>query len=200
VKPPARNMTPKMSNGAEDPPVKGKSRPLTDFTTEVDVTADPLVVVDPNGGTVVAVSPVVVEFAGRVVVLAAGAVVGDDGNVVDVVEVGGVVVVEVVGGVVVGVVVVDGIVVVGSGTGSQNCTVEIPGRLLPCPTVGRPAFENDPSRCGGESVMRTEPERPLTITTDTGSVECQLAPRDDACDSVTTALLPAGLSNTYRRP
>src|SRR5664279_865606 len=83
VKPPAKNMTPKMSNGAEDPPVKGKSRPLTDFTTEVDVTADPLVVVDPNGATLVAVSPVVVEFAGRVVVLAAGAVVGDDGNVVE---------------------------------------------------------------------------------------------------------------------
>ncbi len=78
----------------------------------------------------------------------------------------------------------------------QNCTLEIAGGL-PLPTCGSPAFEKEPSCCGGATVKRTAAEPPFTITATTGSVECHVAPVDDAFDSVTTFSLPAGFSNVY---
>ena len=65
------------------------------------------------------------------------------------------------------------------------------------PTFGSTWLEKVPLYCGGVSVITTEAGPPFTITADTGSVEVQLAPLDDAPDSVTTCSLPAGFSNAY---
>ncbi len=77
----------------------------------------------------------------------------------------------------------------------QNFTFEMSG-VLPCPTGGRPWFENEPVTCGGLIEDRTEAGPPFTMIAEIGVVDAHQAPSDDSCDSVTTCSLPCGPSKS----
>jgi hypothetical protein len=84
----------------------------------------------------------------------------------------------------------------GCALGPQNCTFETSG-VFPWPTFGRPPFEKVPLNCGGVIEVYTDDGPPFTITPDTPSVDCHVAPEADAPVRVTTCSFPAGFSKLY---